>query len=185
MFRYILCHFREEENENENGIRYAENMSSFKVKTFFVYLKVLLSFVLLRSYKRISIISFIWDTNMAAMSIVFCVSWPWAWECVKTNNYPVPYPCIFIIRFIITIRYIQVFRLKIENKNRTKERLRLKLLVKVINMKLTEDLWFCVKSSECTDAFDFPGSRSLFFFFFFFFSIIWIVSKRELNQNHN
>ena len=26
--------------------------------------------------------SFVWDTNMATMSIVFCVSW----DCVKTNN---------------------------------------------------------------------------------------------------
>ena len=30
--------------------------------------------------KRIFMISFVWDTNMAAMSIVFCVSW----DCVKT-----------------------------------------------------------------------------------------------------
>ena len=27
-------------------------------------------------------ISFVWDTNMAAMSIVFCVFW----DCVKTKN---------------------------------------------------------------------------------------------------
>ena len=30
--------------------------------------------------KRIFMISFVWETNMAAMSIVFCVSW----DCVKT-----------------------------------------------------------------------------------------------------
>ena len=28
------------------------------------------------------IISFVWDTNMAAISIVFCVSW----DCVNTKN---------------------------------------------------------------------------------------------------
>ena len=32
--------------------------------------------------KRILIISFVWDTNMAAMSIVFCISW----DSVKTKN---------------------------------------------------------------------------------------------------
>ena len=32
--------------------------------------------------KRILIISFVWDTNMAAVSSVFCVSW----DCVKTKN---------------------------------------------------------------------------------------------------
>ena len=32
--------------------------------------------------KRILIISFVWVTNMAAMSIVFGVSW----DCVKTKN---------------------------------------------------------------------------------------------------
>ena len=32
--------------------------------------------------KRILIISFVWDTKMAAVSIVFCVSW----DCVKTKN---------------------------------------------------------------------------------------------------
>ena len=32
--------------------------------------------------KRILIISFVWDTNMAAMSIFFCASW----DCVKTKN---------------------------------------------------------------------------------------------------
>ena len=32
--------------------------------------------------KRILIISFVWDTNMAAVSIVFCVSW----DNVKTKN---------------------------------------------------------------------------------------------------
>ena len=30
--------------------------------------------------KRIFMISFVWDTNMAALSTVFCVSW----DCVKT-----------------------------------------------------------------------------------------------------
>ena len=35
--------------------------------------------------KRILIISFVWDSNMAAMSIVFCVSW----DCVKPKNSPV------------------------------------------------------------------------------------------------
>ena len=33
--------------------------------------------------KRILIISFVWDTNMAAISIVLCVSW----DCVKTKNW--------------------------------------------------------------------------------------------------
>ena len=32
--------------------------------------------------KRILIISSVWDTNMTAMSIAFCVSW----DCVKTKN---------------------------------------------------------------------------------------------------
>ena len=32
--------------------------------------------------KRILIISFVWETNLAAMSIVFCVSW----DCEKTKN---------------------------------------------------------------------------------------------------
>ena len=32
--------------------------------------------------EKILIIFFVWDTNMAAMSIVFCVSW----DCVKTEN---------------------------------------------------------------------------------------------------
>ena len=32
--------------------------------------------------QRILIISFVWDTNMAVISIVFCVSW----DCVKTKN---------------------------------------------------------------------------------------------------
>ena len=34
--------------------------------------------------KRILIISFVWDSNVAAMTIVFCVSW----DCVKPKNYP-------------------------------------------------------------------------------------------------
>ena len=37
--------------------------------------------------KRILIISFVWDNNMAAMSIVFCVSWDW----VKTKNMLIKY----------------------------------------------------------------------------------------------
>ena len=32
----------------------------------------------------ILMISFVWNTNMAAMSVVFCVSW----DCVKTKNTP-------------------------------------------------------------------------------------------------
>ena len=32
--------------------------------------------------KRILIISFVWDTSMTTMSIVFCVSW----DCVKTKS---------------------------------------------------------------------------------------------------
>ena len=32
--------------------------------------------------KKILIISFVWDSNMVAMSIIFCVSW----DCVKTKN---------------------------------------------------------------------------------------------------
>ena len=32
--------------------------------------------------KRILIISFVWDANMAAVSTVFCVSW----DCMKTKN---------------------------------------------------------------------------------------------------
>ena len=32
--------------------------------------------------KRVLIISFAWDTNMATMSVVFCVSW----DCEKTKN---------------------------------------------------------------------------------------------------
>ena len=35
------------------------------------------------SYKRILITSFVSDTNMAVMSIVFCVYW----DCVKTKKF--------------------------------------------------------------------------------------------------